>query len=78
MVRFCRNTKAKFHDDEKKTADVVTTSEVAESKKMLFRLSQHEMLADVLEAIHNNKALPKGHVLHKFLITTNNDKLAPE
>ncbi len=57
------------------TLSVEITSPDTESKKMLFRLSQREKLADVLEAIHNNKALPRGHVLHKLLITTNNDGL---
>ncbi len=74
IVHFCHNSNAKSYD-KKKTADIVTTSEVAESKKMLFWLFQRERLAGVLEAIHNNKALLRGHVLHKLLITTNNDGL---
>ena len=73
ILRFHRNTRTAVTD--RRLSDIITSSEVQQTKTRLFQLSQQEQLEDVFDAIEHDRALPRGHVLSKLLLTKTDEGL---
>ncbi len=73
ILRFHRNTRTAVTD--RRLSDIITSSEVQQTKTRLFQLSQQEQLEDVFDAIEHDRALPRGHVLSKPLLTKTDEGL---
>ncbi len=71
--RFINNSRRTFN--ERTLSKSVTSSEVAETKKFLLRLSQQQTYPEVLQNHSKGKTLSKGHSLSRFRIIIDSDGL---
>lgn len=56
-------------------SDILTSTELADSKRLLIRLAQAQSFPEVISAIKDGKSLSKSHTLYKTLYYMEDDQL---